>query len=358
MSDADIKTEHLQLQAGVRKQLIEKPLLTQLFFELTLRCNEYCLHCGSRCGDVSADEMTADDWKRILDQVKVDFEGKLPQINITGGEPLLYPHFEEILSYAHSLGFTWGMTTNGTLITPEVAAMLKRCGMASVSISIDGLKTTHDRLRGKDGAYDLAMAGIQNLIDADFVKAIQVTTVVNHETMSELDDLYEIMCGLDIDSWRIMGIEPIGRALDHSELLLTSEDHKNLMEFIRNKRLMNMPVTYGCFHYLGLKYEGEVRDWYFTCMAGITVASITSKGDVMACLDIERTPKTIQGNIHDRSFTDIWNNEFKVFRYDRAENDENCKNCDCRKFCMGGSCHTWDFENNKQRLCLLKELTS
>ena len=353
MNKNKMKLRHLDMQAEVREKFFKKPVLKQLFFELTLNCNEHCWHCGSRCGDVRADEMRPSEWKEILDQLKEDYKGSLPQINVTGGEPLLYPGFEEVMSYAHELGFKWGMTSNAILITPEVAQMLKRCGMNTISVSIDGLPETHDKIRGLKGAYKRAMEGIQNLIDLQFADQIMITTVVNHQTISELEPLYEIMCDIDIDSWRVMGIEPIGRALEHPELLLTNEDHKALMEFIRNKRANNDPVTYGCCHYLGLDYEREVRDWYFFCMAGISVASITVTGDVYGCLDIDRTqPGVIQGNVHERRFSDIWANEFKAFRHDRSADNETCKNCKSRKYCMGGAFHTWDLAAGTQRLCM------
>ncbi|WP_242839008.1 radical SAM/SPASM domain-containing protein [Butyrivibrio sp. AE3003] len=306
---------------------------------------------------MKTEEMNPQEWKNILDQLKDDFKDRLPQINVTGGEPLLYHGFEEVMSYAHSLGFKWGMTSNAVLITPEVAKMLQRCGMNTISVSIDGLPETHDKIRGLDGAYKRAMEGIQNLIDLDCFDEIMVTTVVNHQTICELEPLYEIMSDIDIDSWRIMGIEPIGRALEHPELLLTDDDQRNLLEFIRDKRADNEPVTYGCCHYLGLEYEREVRDWYFFCMAGITVASITVTGDVYGCLDIDRTqPGIIQGNTHDRRFSDIWENEFKAFRYNRSGDNEKCANCSSNKYCMGGAFHTWDYVNKTQRLCLMDSL--
>ena len=357
MNKNKVKLSHLDLQYDVRKKFFKKPVLKQLFFELTLNCNEHCWHCGSRCGDIKAEEMNPQEWKNILDQVKADFKDRLPQINVTGGEPLLYHGFEDVMGYAHSLGFKWGMTSNAVLITPEVAKMLQRCGMNTISVSIDGLPETHDKIRGLDGAYKRAMEGIQNLIDLDCFDEIMVTTVVNHQTICELEPLYEIMSDIDIDSWRIMGIEPIGRALDHPELLLTADDQRNLLNFIRDKRADNEPVTYGCCHYLGLEYEREVRDWYFFCMAGITVASITVTGDVYGCLDIDRTqPGIIQGNIHDRRFSDIWENEFKAFRYDRSGDNEKCANCSSNKYCMGGAFHTWDYVNKRQRLCLMDSL--
>lgn len=357
MNKTKMKLSHLDLQYNVRNKFFEKPVLQQLFFELTLNCNEHCWHCGSRCGDVRADEMSPEQWKEILDQLKEDYKDSLPQINVTGGEPLLYHGFEEVMSYAHELGFKWGMTSNAILITPEVAQMLKRCGMNTISVSIDGLPETHDKIRGLKGAYQRAMDGIQNLIDLQFVDQIMITTVVNHQTIGELEPLYEILCDVDIDSWRVMGIEPIGRALEHPELLLTNEDHKALMEFIRNKRADNDPVTYGCCHYLGLDYEREVRDWYFFCMAGVTVASITVTGDVYGCLDIDRTqPGVIQGNVHKRRFSDIWANEFKAFRRDRSSDNEKCQNCKSKKYCMGGAFHTWDLAAGTQRLCLADAL--
>ena len=81
------------------------------------------------------------------------------------------------------------MTSNAILITPEVARMLKRCGMNTISVSIDGLPETHDRIRGLKGAYKRAMEGIQNLIDLHCFDNIMVTTVVNHETIGSLSAL-------------------------------------------------------------------------------------------------------------------------------------------------------------------------
>ena len=177
--------------------------------------------------------------------------------------------------------------------------------MATISVSIDGLEKTHDRLRGLDGGYRLAMEGIENLLaerdrryaepavspgqqendqpvtgqQADWqhvnkpdhpvegkrrkkpFRAIQVTTVINHENIHELDALYAIFEKMDIDSWRVIGLEPIGRALLRPELMLTPEDQRRLISFIYEKRVEQMPVTYGCSHFVGFDYEREIRDW-------------------------------------------------------------------------------------------------
>ena len=275
----EVKTAHMKQLKEHREKLYREPDLRQLFLELTLRCNERCLHCGSWCSDPgrtmpAGEELSVETYHRFLDKIRKDFDLRRMMLCITGGEPLLRKEFFEIMDYAGKLGFSWGMTTNGTLIGAETAARLKRAGMKTVSVSIDGLPETHDSFRQTPGAYERAMRGIQALLAEGGFEAVQVTTVVHHKNIGELDRLYEIMCGLDIDSWRVINMEPMGRALLHPELMMTPEDYRRLFSFIREKRQEGMPVEYGCSHYLGMDYEHEVREWYFLCSAGIYVASV------------------------------------------------------------------------------------
>jgi len=347
-----IKTEHLTKLADHTRKLYQRPELRKLFFELTLQCNERCFHCGSSCTAARGDELTREEWFRIIDEVKRDFGTKRLQLCITGGEPLLNRDFFDIMGHAHAQGFHWGMTSNATLITPEVAQRLAEVGMGTISVSIDGLRDTHDELRGLRGGYDRAMAGIQNLIDVGTFHAIQVTTVVNHGNIDQLDELFAIMDGLDIDSWRVINLEPIGRALLRPDLMLTPDDYRRLFDFIRAKRVQGYPLEYGCSHYLGLDYEAEVREWYWLCNAGVYTASIMANGDIGACLDIERRPETIQGNIcHDR-LRDVWEGRFELFRRDLSDSNETCRACEHARFCRGDAHHSWDYDANRPMVCL------
>ena len=348
-----IKEAHLNKLADYTKQLYKKPVLKHLFFELTLRCNARCFHCGSNClPNAGEDELTAEEFKRILDEVKEDFDIREIMLCITGGEPLLREDFFEILGYAHKLGYRWGMTSNATLITKDVAHKLAETGMRTISVSIDGLPETHDALRGMKGGYERAMQGVQNLIDEKAFKAVQITSVFNHENIKELDELFEIMKGIDIDSWRVINLEPIGRALNHPDLMCTKEDYIRLFDFIREKRNEGYPVQYGCSHYLGLEYEADVRYWYWLCNAGVHTASIMSNGDIGACLDIERRPETIFGNVRKDRFSEVWKNGFQIFRQDPALKNETCSICRHKRFCRGDSWHSWNFDQNRPMVCM------
>lgn len=347
----DVKRAHLNKLADHTRTLYKKPELRKLFFELTLQCNERCFHCGSSCTATRGDELSCEEWLSLIDQVKADFGTGRIQLCITGGEPLLNRDFFDIMGYAHAQGFRWGMTSNATLITPEVARRLAEVGMGTISVSIDGLRDTHDRLRGLAGGYDRAMRGIQNLLDVGTFHAVQVTTVVNHKNIDELDELFAIMDGIDIDSWRVINLEPIGRALLHPDLMLTREDYVRLFDFIRQKRVEGYPLEYGCSHYLGLEYEAEVREWYWRCNAGVFTASIMSNGDIGACLDIERRPEVIQGNIHADRLRDVWENRFELFRHDLSDSCEACQNCEHVRFCRGDAHHSWDYDHNRPMVC-------
>lgn len=356
MLDVNIKKADQIKVREIREKMMKNPVLKHLFLELTLRCNERCLHCGSSCGDVASNEMDVKQYDKFLKEVAEDFDVKKFMLNITGGEPLLRKDFFEIMEIANALDYRWGMTSNATLITPDVAKDLARVGMKTISVSIDGIEKTHDEFRRTPNGWNKAMQGIQNLIDVGKFEHIQVTTVVTHKNIKELDELYKIFNGIDIDSWRIIEMDPMGRALQHPELLLTPDDIKTMAEYIRNMRIKGEPVCYGCSHYLGLEYEHEIRDWYFLCLAGIGVASICCNGDIVSCLDIERRPEFVQGNIKTDRFKEVWFNKFKDFRVNLDERNEKCSNCEHKNNCHGGSFHTWDFDKNEQRICFKDNL--
>ena len=265
---------------------------------------------------------------------------------------MMHPDFFEIAGLVKEMGFNWGMTTNATLIDDASAQKLKEAGMSTVSVSLDGMERSHDFLRQKDGAWRLALRGLEALQKASFRP--QVTTVLHQGNFDELEPLYDLLRGMGITSWRPINVEPIGRACESADLLLTPEQFRRLLSYIREKRFdpdNPMEVTFGCSHYLGTEYERMVRDHYFLCGAGILTASVRSNGDICACLDIENRPELVQGNIHKDNFKDVWLDRFEAFRRDRTADCEKCASCPERFICGGDSTHTWDFSKNEPLLC-------
>ena len=342
-----LKRMQLEQVAKHREELRANPRLRWLFFEITSRCNLRCKHCGSVCTSIGQ-SLSVQDVESTLASVQPDH----PMICLTGGEPLLHPDFFEIAKRIRSMGFSWGMTTNATLIDEETAFQLRQTEMSTVSVSLDGLEYSHDLLRGQTGAWRLAVRGLQSLQKAGFKP--QVITVLHRGNINELEPLCALLCDMGIDSWRPINIEPIGRACEAGNLLLSTEQFAYLLRFIREKRFdphYKMEVTFGCSHYLGTENERMVRDHYFLCGAGILVAGVRSNGDICACLDIENRKELVQGNIRTDNIMEVWHNRFHAFRRDRTDDCAKCVNCSERFICGGDSTHTWDFAKNEPLLC-------
>ena len=344
-----LKRSQLESVARHREDLKQSPHLRWLFFEITDRCNLRCRHCGSSC-IAEGQALTIDDVERTLKTVQQS--PYKPTICLTGGEPMMHPDFFGIACRVKEMGFNWGMTTNATLIDDIAAEKLREAGMSTVSVSLDGMEKSHDSLRQKEGAWRLALRGIESLQKAGFEP--QVTTVLHQGNFDELEPMYKLLRGMGITSWRPINVEPIGRACESSDLLLTADQFRQLLSYISEKRFdpdNPMEVTFGCSHYLGVEHERMVRDHYFLCGAGILTASVRSNGDICACLDIENRPELVQGNIHKDNFMEVWLNRFEVFRGDRTASCSKCTECPERFICGGDSTHTWNFSKNEPLMC-------
>ena len=216
-----------------KEKLSRKPDLRNLFWETTLRCNAKCKHCGSRAGEkaVFEDELTTEQIKKAFKDISEQIEPNKILINVTGGEPLLRQDLFEVMDYAcNQLGFRWGITTNGLLMDDKVIEQMKKTNLGTMSISIDGVEETHDKFRGVKGGFAKTIKNIKKLQADKFLRAFQITTVINKLNINELDELYKIMEDLEVDSWRVINMDPIGRAMDNDDLALDKEDYKYLFD--------------------------------------------------------------------------------------------------------------------------------
>ena len=223
-------------------------------------------------------------------------------------------------------------------------------------MSLDGDEAEHNLLRRSADAFAGALRGIEALRSQGI--KVQITTVVTKRTLSQLESVEAIVRAAGADSWKLVNIEPIGRALGDRELLLERDELFQLFDVLRDRREAarargdGMNITYGCSHFLPLLYEEAVRTTPFICGAGILIAGIRSNGDIAACLDIERRPELVQGNLYRDDFVSAWRERFQIFRRDRTGESERCRSCPLRLDCGGDSLHTWDFDRKEPRICL------
>ena len=348
------KYGRMKLANMARLALMRRPKLKSLYWECTLRCNAKCKHCFSNAdGGNQPAELTTFEIKDQLRKIAQRYRVNDIAFSVLGGEPLLRKDIFDVMGYAHALGYSWGMATNGTLIDSKAIQLMKETGMTTIAISLDGVRETHDNFRGVSGCYDKALESTRMLADAGFLDQIQITTVFSKENLNQMQEIYETIKSSGANLWQIVSVEPVGRASQNKDLLLDISDYKILFDFIKKiRKERKLRVAYGHSHFLEIDYEFDVRDNCFTCQTGIAVAGILHNGDVFACPSVPRLPHLIQGNIRERDFCDIWENEFKLFRDENRTSCLKCKECEDWQFCYGGSFHTWNHEENKQNVCL------
>ncbi len=124
----------------------KKPVVV---WNITRKCNLKCIHCYAHATEESGfDELTTDEGKRLIDDLAAFGS---PLILFSGGEPLVRKDLPELAEYAVSKGMRAVISTNGTLITKEMAQTLKRIGLSYVGISLDGMEEVNDKFRAVKG---------------------------------------------------------------------------------------------------------------------------------------------------------------------------------------------------------------
>ena len=345
----------LEIARYLEKQQIKEHPLRQLFWECTLRCNLNCRHCGSDCKKTAGTkDMPLEDFLRVLDSVAKKTDPHRVMIVVTGGEPLMRKDLEECGREIYGRGFPWGMVTNGLFMTRERLDALMASGLHSATVSLDGFATDHNWMRGNPHSFDRAVDAIRMMVETpDLV--FDVVTCVNKHSLLRLEEMKEFLIKLGVKRWRVFTIVPMGRASHDEELQLSNAEFRQVMEFIRKtKKEGRIRLDYGCEGFLG-NYEGEVRNHFFACQAGITVGSVLIDGSISSCSSIRSDYH--QGNIYEDDFMEVWENKVHPYRDREWMRTGECADCKYFRYCKGNGMHLRN-EKGELYFCHLKRLKS
>ncbi|HBC21262.1 MAG TPA: radical SAM/SPASM domain-containing protein [Porphyromonadaceae bacterium] len=327
--------------------------LRQLFWESTHRCNVSCLHCGSDCTAGTGDpDMPAEDFLRVLDSITPHVDPHRVMVIISGGEPLVRADLEDVGREIYRREYPWGIVTNGYALTAGRLDRLRRAGLRAAAVSLDGLEEEHDWLRGRKGSHLRAVAALSLLSRCGDVE-YDAITCVNSRNISYLPEIERLILSTGTRAWRLFTIFPSGRAAGREDLSLTTEQYRYLLDFIRDRRQRGeMFVQYCCEGFLG-SYEGEVRDGFYHCEAGVSVASVLIDGSISGCASIRSDYH--QGNIYRDDFWDVWENRFGQYRDRQWMHTGECAECKMWRYCQGNGMHLRRSDGTLAR-CNLREL--
>jgi len=315
-------------------------------WEITMDCNLRCKHCGSSCEGPLPDELTTDEALSLCDDI-----GKLglKWVTLSGGEPLTRKDWHVIAGRLRQNNVIPNIITNGWYITEEILDKAAESGVGTFAISLDGLCETHDFIR-KKGSFDRIMAAL-DLTRKKNITAGVITTVTK-KNITELRDLREIILDKGVTVWQVQIGLPMGNFVDYSHLLISTEQVDEIIDFsfesVSDARYSIYPAD--CIGYYNVK-EVQVRSKAYRsgspllwqgCTAGKRSFGILHNGDIVGCTSI-RDRQFIEGNIRERSLSDIWNNE-ESFGWSRGMAKEKlgglCTKCKYGDTCLGGCPNT------------------
>jgi 12,18-didecarboxysiroheme deacetylase len=297
----------------------KKPVVV---WNVTRRCNLKCIHCYSNSADIDyPDELTTDEGKKLIDDLAAF---GAPVILFSGGEPLLRQDLLELAQYATSKGMRAVISTNGTLITKEIAVKLQQIGLSYIGVSLDGLEKTHDRFRGKKGAFAAAIAGIRNCREAGIKVGIRFT--VNKHNLADVTNMFDLLREEKIERMCFYHLVYTGRGSKLREEDLTHKETRKLIDLIaaKTRQMFDEGLSPeiltvdnhadGPYLYLKMKEENperakevlELLEMNEGNSSGHGIGCVSWDGEVYADQFWRNQPL---GNVRRKPFGEIWTDE-------------------------------------------------
>lgn len=301
----------------------------------TNKCNLNCVMCNYRNKE-KMDELSFDEIDSLLKE-----DGS--KIHLIGGEFFLRKDAMDLIKLIKDKGLELRITTNATIINNEIANVLTSKKVDEIVISIDGIKKTHNKIRGSKNAFQNAIQGIKNMQaeknkqKSNFPK-IGINTMVSKINYKEIPELASSLTALNIDNITlnylfdinetdIQAAEKILGATDREVRWYSTESNFSLnlneLNFIINSVKNNKLISLDPFI---KNYKKNGRKIHKSCLYLYIATWITPEGDVLPCPMIENY---VAGNIKEDSLENIFNNE----KYRNIR-----KNCHklpiCSKCCM------------------------
>lgn len=317
-----------------------------VIWELTLRCNLACQHCGSRAGHARSNELTTDEALDVVGQLK---NLGVREVALIGGEAYLRSDWDKIAGAITEHGMNCSIVTGGRGLDSEIARRARAAGVVNISVSLDGLEATHDLLRGLPGSYQAALTALRNLADHDVVTS--VNTQINRMSAPELEALLDIIQHEKVWAWRVQLTVAMGRAADHPDWLLQPYELLDLFPRLGalKERCHSLGIVFspgnnigyfGPFESLLRSDDGRIGHWS-GCTAGDRTLGIEADGTLKGCPSLP-TASYAGGNLRLRPLRDILEDTPQLrFTRDRSIDDlwGFCRNCYYADVCRAGC--TW-----------------
>lgn len=324
-----------------------------VIWNLLRRCNLSCRHCYANSFDKEFDgELKLDKCLDIISSIK---KANSPAIILSGGEPLLHPHVFEIAEEVKRQGFYLALSSNGILLTKQVAKKLKEIDFNYVGVSLDGIGAVHDHIRGQAGAFEKSLEGVRNGVEQGLKMGLRTT--LTNTNFHQIEDMLNLCIENKVEKFYLSHLNYGGRGNKKEDAhFKMTRDVMNLLfdkayEYV--KKGIELEIVTGnndadsAFLLMWAKnkfpkenYENleKILCHWGGNASGIGVANIDSQGDVHPDTF---WPGVKLGSVKEDDFDHIWSQNFhdmiRLLRSDRKDIHGRCRECRYFSMCNGNT---------------------
>lgn len=313
-------------------------------WELTLRCNMNCLHCGSNAGKPRPGELSTDEALKLCDELA---ELGCEKVTLLGGEPFIHKDWEKIARRLKANGVRCNAISNGWAFTnPGLVDRIKAAGLTNLALSVDGTQDVHDHLRDRPGSFARVIGAFRMMRKAKMPAA--AVTVITRQVFAVIEDLYEQLVDEGVLLWQIQIGVPTGRMGNNRDWLMEPRDMVKVVAFaerVRKEGRIRLDIADNIGYFgpseqaLRAPPGADTIPFWTGCFAGAQNIGIDANGDIKGCLALPSIPKFIEGNIRKKSLREIWEGE-DAFAYVRKFKVSDlggfCRTCEYAELCRGG----------------------
>ncbi|HUX59759.1 MAG TPA: radical SAM protein [Ignavibacteriaceae bacterium] len=322
--------------------------MNKFYFQwhITDACNLRCSHCYQENYSVKS-ELTLKELKEIADNIFSTLSNwnKKGDFSITGGEPLLRKDLLDFAEYLNKSSDVCNIDflTNGTLIDDTFIERIKKLHKIKyIQISLDGATSAiHDMIRG-EGSFEKALVAIRNLIKNGFEVRIMYT--LQKANISDVPSMFDFALKENISGLTFERMVPIGSSTKSSESLLSTQEIKNIYQYISNRsdEEFEKGNSLRILKYRPLwvlidpcrSNDGSIphKELGSLCSIGLDGICILPDATVLAC---RRLPIPI-GDLRKNSLEEIWSTSALLWEIaDKRNLKGKCKTCEYISRCSG-----------------------
>jgi uncharacterized protein len=316
-------------------------------------CNLNCSYCFANKDNYLKDSKSLMDFntaKRAIDFLLEKRDGRTElSILFFGGEPLMnFDIILKVLDYAEKkekqlgLKFSFGLTTNGTLLTREKYELIK--DRVGIMVSLDGTKELHDtyrRTKNDKPTWDWIISNLNDL--SEYNKKFDIRVTVTEDAL-DLADIYKNLSAMGFKNIIFGEVVPnnsSGKSFENFDICKLKNMYDLLAEYLieihdPEDGIGPNPLN----HIIGSIYLGDYN--IYCCSTGLTGLYITPSGDIYPCGRLITDDKKFKiGNIHNDNIDE---KIIKIIAENHIFNKKKCKNCWAKYIC-GGQCYGDCFES-------------